>query len=406
MKQVTRILILFLSAILLFTACTAPQKQGTKTDAEILAERRDIVEAEMRREMTVLWRAHEDVSYYASPDIQPIQIVAGRLYQGMPYSHGSGSAYSWLSLSTGQDSNGIYNISGLNTPLLDHLTSTTSIARLSNNCADAVAWAWNKISSTSAITGTNQMTPLTGCLKVGDYVSEDNSYGNHPTKDICKENGEEVMYTAYAQLQKADAVVKYNKTAGHAMMVVEVHTVKNGDTIDPEESYITVLHQHSGNLRKEVHFYSEELKENVYICGGVDEKVTFQSLFKQGYLPVTCKELIDPSPLAEESVKDSEEEHTKDTIFKGNFTSVYRISSITITIADKDGNVVQQLTGFGTETERNRFRLPRMNNKDEAEVLLGSIDLDALAAGTYRCTHTCQTATGNVITVRNFEFEI
>ena len=34
------------------------------------------------------------------------------------------------------------------------------------------------------------------------------------------------------------------------------------------------------------------------------------------------------------------------------------------------------------------------------------IDLDALAAGTYKCTHTCQIATGKILTVRDFEFTV
>ena len=210
------------------------------------------------------------------------------------------------------------------------------------------------------------------------------------------------MFAAYAQMQKADAVSK----SSHAMMIVEVHVIRDGETINPDESYVTVLEQVSPNLIGEKYYYDERLQENVYICGGVDVKYTFQELFNLGYLPITCKELIDPSPLAEETVTDSEPEHTVDTIFKGIFQSPYRISSVTITITDQGGNVVQQMTGYGIQAEMMRFRLPRLNTADEADVVQGSIDISALAAGTYRCTHTCQISTGSIITVRNFEFTV
>ena len=118
------------------------------------------------------------------------------------------------------------------------------------------------------------------------------------------------------------------------------------------------------------------------------------------------REKLSGTQMPEEVVTDSEKEYTKDNIFKGVFQSNYRISSVTVTITDKDGNVVQEMTGFGKQDEMTRFRLPRMQDEAEAEVVCGGIDLDALPAGTYKCTHTCQISTGSVITVRNFEFTV
>jgi len=404
-------------ALLLLTACAAvpQQTEAPKTPEQILSERRDIAEEKMRWALSFLWRAEEDITYSRNaksmgPDADPegdlIQIKKGRVYRGLPYAHSSGSVYSFISFGS-QDDKGVYNISGMTTKMLNGYPNDSgfNIARISSDCADTIYWAWSHVSTSIFFDLTNRMTEMAGCLKVGEYAFEGTSYKN--TIETCKENGEQTMFAAYAQMQKADAVVKVPASgSGHAMMVVEVHVEKNGQTIDPELSYVVIHDQVSSNLQAEKYEYNEQLQENVYLGGRLDVKVTFGRLFELGYLPVTCKEFIDPSPLPEETVTDNEKEHTKDTIFKGVFQSPYRISSVTITITDKDGKVVQQMTGFGKQEEMMRFRLPRMIDEAEADVVRGSIDLDALAAGTYKCTHTCQIATGKILTVRDFEFTV
>jgi len=390
---------------------TPPTDEPTETltaeQVQILNARRDAAEAMMRKEMTLLWRAQEDITYRYNDAQDPINIRAGRLYQGMPYSHGSGSLYSWLSYATGLDEKGAYIISGITTPLLNYSTQS-KYPRISNNCADALFWAWGSVSSSIRFTATKNMTATNGCIKVGDYHSVNTTYEEKDTKDICKENGETIMYNAYARLRKADAVVCLNGTSGHAMMIVSVRmqTKKGESAIDPNESYVIVLEQKATNVRNEVSYYDQTLQEDVYVCGGVNLRYTFKSLYSKGYLPITCKELIDPAPLREESVEDSETNHSVNTIFTGSFTCPYRISSVTVTITDKDGKTVQQITGYSKESEKLTFQLSRLSNKNEASVVRGTIDLEALPAGTYRCVHSCQISTGSVITVRDFEFKI
>lgn len=450
MRYLKQILALLLSAVLL-TACAAPAPGATtaantlaptptttaaaptettvpptteatippEEAARILAERRDMVEAEMRRMMDVRWRSTEDFTYSKASNAGTlamekatnaeniVEIKAGRVYAGLPYGHGSGSGYSWLSFAESQDANGVYTLSGITSELVHGgcFTEAPNLARLSNDCADAVFWAWGQVSTSITFTSTIEMTEQTGCVRVGEYTASASK--NAKTKEVCKENGTDVMFAAYAQMQKGDAVVQYN-SAGHAMMVADVHVVMNGNTIDGEQSYALILEQTSSYVTKEKFFFDEKLQENVYICGGVDVKYTFNKLFKTGYLPITCKELVDPSPLAEVTMYDSEAEKglTKDNICKGMFKSNYRISSVTVTIADSNGNTVQQATAFGHQGEMNRFLLSRLNDKTEAPVRRGSLDVKALTPGTYHCTHTCQIATGEILTVRDFTFTI
>jgi hypothetical protein len=54
--------------------------------------------------------------------------------------------------------------------------------------------------------------------------------------------------------------------------------------------------------------------------------------------------------------------------------------------------------------EMRNFLLDRFTHPQEQVVLLGKIDLDALAPGEYTVTHTATTATGNQIVARNFTF--
>ncbi len=396
-------------------ATTESVPAPTQSAEEVLAQRRDIVEGEMRRMMSVLWRSDSNIVYTERPGFQSMDyeiahhpdristIVKGRIYSGLPYAHGSGSGDSFLSYSAGPDEDGIYTISGLGAASLSGNGSSDN-ARISNNCADAVFWAWARVSNSITFMGTSSMTESNGCIPVGSYDCSNAGFTYKRTKDITAANGSDVMYASYSKLQKADAVVQFNKE-GHAMLISQVIVQMDGDAIHPTQSYVLVLDQISSQLKGEKSYYDESIGQTVYRCGGVDRKITFQELFDYGYLPVTCEELIDPSPLEEVTVRDSEKTAEFSNITKGSFTANYRISSVTITIYDKSGNVVQKATCFGKEEEMYRFQLSRFSELAEQKVLQGSLDLKNLAAGSYRCTHVCHVSTGEDIVVRDFTFD-
>lgn len=368
------------------------------TDEEILAQRRDIVEAQMRHMMGMLWTPAEDITY-SHNDKQTV-LKAGRVYRGMPYSHGSGSAYGFLQYATGQDENGVYTVS------IDGkmLTGEPYAACISNDCADALFWAWATVSTSISFPYTNKMSSYTGCLKVGDYYWPDMLRFDSSTKPIVKENGEEVMFAAYAQLQKGDGLVLYTDTAGgHALMVCESVVVMNGDQIDGEASYVRILEQESVGLTEEQTYYDETLGTTAYVSCGYDEIWTFNTIYKKGYLPITCKELVDPAPLTEQTVTDTATTHTEENMFSGILSSPYRMSSVTYTVLDQDGRAVQQSTCFVRESNMFSFDLYHFENVLDQEYMQGVLELDALPSGTYKCVLTCQIATGSIFEVRNFE---
>lgn len=392
----------------------------TGTDEEILAKRRDIVEAEMRRMMSMFWTPAEDITYTlngqsmgiesdltTAPD-KLITLKAGRIYRGMPYTHGSGSGYSFLTYATDQDEKGVYTISGLDPESLSGSTGNRAWgrSRISNDCADAVFWAWAQVSSSITFDQTQYMTEPYGCLKVGDYECNVIKFTGY-TKPVCKENGEQRMYAAYGHLQKGDAMVLYTDgSGGHAVMIVDVHVEQADGVIDGSKSYVTILEQISSNLQAEASYFDEALGQDVYLSCGVDTQWSFETIFKRGYLPITCKELVDPTPRPEETLTDTVTTPTLDNILGGTLESNYRISSVTATVTDSKGNTVQQATCFGRQSEMYTFSVSRLTSAQEQAVMDGSIDLSALPAGSYRCTVSCRLSTGREMVFRELDFTV
>lgn len=382
----------------------------TPEEAAILAQRRDAAEQYMRAMATVLWRAEEDITYALQSGKTPqdvsasdlFHIKAGRLYRGIPYSYAYSTLESFLTFTGEPSDNGIYSVSGLKWPAVN---GGSGVSRVGNDCSGAVITAWGRIGAALPINSCKYMCESKGFLKVGDYQSDPSE--NMNTQYVTTEtNGEQVMYRAYAQMQKADAVVTRKSTWGHARMVVSVDVVYNADgTINGAKSSAIMLEQTSSYVSAELKAYNKELGEDVYIIYGVDKKYSFKALCNDGYLPITCKELVDPSPVAESVVEDSVKEHSRDTILIGIISSNKLIDRVTIVICDQTGKEVQKVSLNATRTSPKAFDMQKFVN-DVPEALRGSLDLQGLKPGNYRCITECSLATGEEFTVRDFEFII
>ena len=400
---------------------TIPAPTGT-SDEEILAYRRDLVEQQMRNQVCVRWTPAETIEYSlvfksqglaADKVSNPADIITfrpGRIYEGIPYTHGRGSGYDFLAYGTSYDETGVLVIGPLThaslgggTGSLDELAT----ARIGNDCADMLFWAWAHVSTSITFEHTMYMTPAYGCVPVGGYTGLEDVTKIAYSFPICEANGEQAMFEAYAKMQKGDGMVFINKSgSGHAIMNVKANVVRNPDgTIDPKQSYCNILDQNSGGERTQTDAYKDETTgQIIYRLDIPDREMSFQELYTTGYLPVTCKELIDPSPLPEVTITDSVKEPSIDNIFDGIVNCPYRISNVTITIQDEKGNTVQEATMFGLSEEMYDFNLQRFQHNVEQTVMKGSIKLDALESGTYTVTHTARIATGEKIPFRTFTF--
>lgn len=381
----------------------------TPEESAILTARRDIAEQYMREMATVLWRAEEDIIYTLKSNKTPdevsatdqLVIRAGRLYQGVIYSYGYSTTDAFLAFAGEPGDSGVYSVSGLE---WQALSGGSKYARIGNDCSGALTTAWSQVGAAVPINSTKTMCEKYGFLKVGEYESNPNE--NADTHLITKKNGEQVMYRAYAQLQKADGVVRRKGSSGHARMIVSVDVAYNADgTINGNKSTATILEQTSSNLRKGSQHYDPALGEVVYEIYGIDKKFTFSQLFVDGYLPITCKELIDPAPIPEPEVRDSITEHSGQTILTGTISCNWFIDAVTVTITDSAGKEVQKASLNATRTAVKAFDM-RKFAEDAPEAILGSVDSTALTPGSYHCTTVCRLSTGQEFTIRDFGFTV
>lgn len=385
MKLKKKITLSVLSVALIWTLAAAvimlmpADSSASPVRLSELDQRRAVAEAEMRRMMSSQFVFDEDFVYPIANNQYKTKF-AGKVYTGIPYTNASGSGHAFFRHAT-QDADGIYHVSGVNGYLVG------------NDCADSVFWAWATVSNTINFRGTKWMTENHGCVKVGDYYY-DMGDEHKNTKAVCENNGKEVMYEAYAQLQKADAVVQYNEGAGHVMMVVECNLVYNDEgELDGNRSHILYLDQ-SGN-------------------SGVDKKASFKVLSYQGFLPFTIAEFIDEGEDVEKAeVTDSLSEYNAENMLTGTISSNYRISDVLVEIKDSSGNVVQSARRYANEEQMYQFDMTQFESGDwlwnwvpMANIYTDFIDLSALS-GEYTCTVSVLVGTGETFTVRDFQFSV
>lgn len=386
---------------------------------QTLEARRNEVEQYMRHQVTVLWQVNEPVTYSfksnsGDPELDADNYIntfePGEIFSGLPYTHGSGNAETFVFLAP-PDEKGVHTFQSLDPALIGGGGGYTvnSTARLGNNCADSVFSAWGRVSSSVNFRNSFNMTPYYGCIPVGDYETVDPAAVRYSTAttDITTANGESVMYRAYSQLQKGDAMtLTIESGAGHALLVSEVHVVLKNGQIDGANSYILYHDQSSKYYNKGLTRYDETLGQTVRVVGGCDSKYTFAQLYSKGLLPVTCKELIDPTPLEEEWVQDSVPARTANTFFDGTVTSNYRIAAVTVGISDALGNPLQQCTRFVPESEMHSCNMARFSDPIEQPVRQGELDLGSLPPGSYSYVISCRLFTGRELTVSEGVFQI
>ena len=387
---------------------TAGSSSYTEEEQKILSERRDVAEAYMRKMATVLWRASESIAYYRSTtddSSYKMSIVAGRLYRGIPYSYNGSAAANFTDILKNPDEKGIYQIDEiLNDP---RYPENFAFGVFGNDCSGAVQQSWAQIGASITFASTKNMASDNGFLPVGEYWTKPDDITNSAV--ICNTNGKDVMYAAYAQLQKADAAVRRGDSAGHAIMISKIDVVYNEDgTVNGVESKVTALEQTSNLQKGDKNFFDEDFGEPVYPIYKLDEVYSFADLYNEGYLPVTCKELIDPSPVAEPEIKDSLTEFNKDNIMTGTISCNWAMDKVTVVISDAGGNEVQRSSAVVKRRSNYAADLADTFADDNSakQRVIGNVDVTKLAAGEYRCVVVCRLSTGAEYTVRDFTFTV
>ena len=378
--------------------CNDNNKLTPEQIEQILQARRDKVEAKMREQTSFIWKAGEDFTYTITGG-KEFQIKAGEYYLGLPYSYSGNTLSSFLDYCSEPDENGVVTLSGVKSENVGRFNT----ANVGNDCSSAVCFAWATINASikSGSENTKNMFVDNGYLRVGDYESNSSDINN--TSITCNRNGDERIYKSYVELKKGDAVITRGDDAGHIRMVVSVDVKydKNGN-INPRLSKIVCLEQTKSNFGRS--YYDEDLGVDVNIICGVDVEYTFFQLFRDGYLPITCKELRDASDIPSETISDSVKNANIDNLFTGEITSNYMIDKVKVEILDANGQALQTSIVFTTRYSYYKFEMKDFVELADYLIVGDKIDASTLESGEFFCKVTAYSITGKEFTVRNFNF--
>ena len=308
-------------------------------------ELRQICVDYFRLQLTYQWTPSESFTYTIASNGNTVRVKSGTVYGGHLYvTNAVSNLYRMMNYY--DEKTGVFSVPTKN--------GDNTASLIGNQCSYGSFWGWARVSNSFRHTLTNTITPKSGIVPIGPYKSTD-STSLHNTVEICKENGEQVMFRSYAEFLPADGMVCHNG-AGHVRMVSEKAYVEyaSDGSIDGEKSYVRYLDQVSAFS------YGSHNGKSVMIQGGVDEKTTFREMYASGYLPFTLKEFAGLDPVEKGEV----------TVAKGTVTEAmslkeltgleiatnYTVSDVTVKFTDENGNILyENIAGTG---ELHCYELP------------------------------------------------
>ena len=352
------------------------------TEDMSLEERRKLCVDFFRFSQTFAWTPDEDhdFSYTLSGKTTKKTVEQGTVYGGLPYMRGTGNVYRIMEF---------YDTA---TGVVDMKNAAANQLYFGNQCSIGASWGWARVVNSADYQLTADMIAANGFIPVGEYTYDLTisrlAGGNIISTDICKSNGEQVMFRSYAALQPADGLVYYT-TAGHVIMCSsEPVVVKNPDgSINGEESYVTIIDQDTGWTEQKQSDGSPFL-----VQGSVDRKFTFAKLYKGDYIPFTFPELLGTDPIEEVTCSFS---ITGDSVKRNDLPNAsvksnYYISDVHLYVYDESGEEVYH-------------KASRVSSAGRTEVTLGSaIGVSAMkkfADGKHKIKITCQLGYGTCPTV-------
>ena len=321
-----------------FAVPELPNKLEVKDVTEFPVATQDMSKTQLRQlildffklQLSFQWTSNLDITDYDMTNLKsdiPKFIMAGSVMGGVPYqSLGTGNMYRWLEyydettgvtdLKRAFEENGGY---GEGAAIFDekydadgNLTykKYRAMQVMFNQCSSSSTWAWQRVINSARfgwswdITAARGFVPV-GCFDYG-YDYEGVHYGipeiisfkktedlpkayttSDVVSDMTRNVGYYAIYECYAQAKPGDILVRN----GHVMMVDTVETVytKSGK-IDPTQSKMLVHEQIEG-------WAMQSTLDGVIhqTQGRMNAGYKFDQLSKEGYLPFTCVELLDPN---------------------------------------------------------------------------------------------------------------
>ena len=295
-------------------------------------EARDAVIAFWRYCKTALWIPDARYDIYKGEELKR-WVEAGGVYGGLPYV-GSSTGNIYRLMDFMDPETGVVNVKGAGKEPLD----------FGGMCSSGCYWAWARVMNSADYRWCADSVVGRGYLRVGPYTYPDSwakfiDVGSQGTDDVCRENGEQVIYQCYAAMKVADGMISLCEINGHTQMCAVAPTVVYNEdgTIDGTKSYLSIIEQ--GGIWEEATSangipYQRERS--------MERKFTFQQLFNGGYVPFTFGELIGTDPIEETEAAFSHQGDTitKEQLFSAKVTSNYNISDVYVIVYDGAGNEI------------------------------------------------------------------
>ena len=334
---------------------------------------------------TINWVADGEVAYPRNSKGWMDKIQDGTVYAGLPYiGLASGNVYRLMDYI---DEDGVVDIS----------RAARVLKMFGNQCSIGCYWGWGRVINSADYDWTPRMLQANGFYRVGPYKYDDSLTkvtADYNSVKICEENGEQVMYQSYAQVQPADGFMNFT-TAGHVIMCSAKPYVVYRDSgkIDGDNSYITMIDQSQIWLKG-----SNDSGDEYLYKHNVDTYRSFKKLYEEGYTPFTFAEFMGTHPVEDTVCAFS---HTDDTVtleqlFSAEITCNYGITDAYAHITDKNGKEIY-CHAVRAKTA-NCKELPFVKVCDPEDMEHDNVDswgeLNFTSNEEYTVTVVCQLATG------------
>lgn len=317
---------------------------------------------------TALWIPADSMEFIKNASGTLDEIVEGAVYGGLPY--------------VGVASGNIYR-------LMDYMDPDTGVVDIKNavnedekydgwktfgnQCSIGAYWGFGRVINSANYKWTQNCLVVNKMPRVGPYTYDDDlkvlsaKADGVNTVKILSENGREVMFQSYAQLQPGDGMVYYT-TAGHVVMISALPEVvyREDGTIDGNRSFLTYIDQ--GQTWYEDGMSAEGTPFTYK--GGVDTKHSFESVFNGNYMPFTFLEFLGEDPFENSKVTFSYnggDTITTTDLFASSVTANYGISDVYAVVYDGNGNEVYKHAVRCTQANQKTLKLLR-NQPEKSKV--------------------------------------
>lgn len=330
-----------------YEATVCPRTDLKERLANIPIARPDMTEDELRKICVDFINLQSEFTYtlpfdtdcYVSSQKKDRILRKGIVHAGIPYiTVGSGSLYRVAEFYDEK--------TGMISEEADYLKDTHYFG---NACSGSAGIAWSRVVNSADIGYTMNMCASRGCIPLGDIkydfsISCFDRGKNNPdlwtSRRICDDNGEQVMYEAYAMAKPADGAVTGE---GHVRMFTKPSiVVRNSDgTINGDESYVIMGEQvcYTSNPN---HIRMTEDGSHYIAQGCVDIQYSFKNMFDTNYIPFTFAEFLGTKKvdIAEVFISDKKDVYTAENIRDLTVSSNYNISDVFFNVTDEEGNVI------------------------------------------------------------------